>query len=111
MAAPAPPVVSDAVAAKLTKLRKDNAAAVQTLGAHFGERWPKIIQCAERKGLDADQIASLAGKMVRTRQERHPKHAQAALLGAALGFLCALGLSPTEAETAAFDAALATKPL
>lgn len=104
---PAAPVVEDALVQKLAELRRSNAAAVQTLGAHFGERWPKLIQLGERRGLNADQLASLAGKMVRTRKERHPNNEQAALLGAGLGFLCALGMNPTDEENAAFEAALA----
>lgn len=96
-------------AATAAKARAEaNAAALQTLSNYFGaERWAKIIQRAERSGMAADGISDLAGRMIRTRKVHHPKNDQAALIGAANGFLCAIGLCPSEQDVKAFESALA----
>ena len=81
---------------------------MQSLSTYFGaERWAKLIARAQRTGMSADDITALAGEMVATRQVHHPKNAQAALIGAANGFVCEIGMSPTEADVKAFDSALA----
>ena len=105
---PAPPVVVDEAAARAEAQRRANAEALQTLSTYFGDgRWPKLLQRAERTGMSADAISSLAGKMVATRKVHHPRNAQAALIGAANGFICALGMAPTEDDVKAFESALA----
>ena len=57
--------------------------------------------------MSVEAIADLAGRMVSTRKVHHPKNDKAALLGAANGFICAIGLSPTNEDVQAFESALA----
>lgn len=100
--------VQDEVTAKLEALRKDNAEAVQALGNHFGaERWARLVQRAESSGMKAEGIASLAGKMIRTRREWHARNPDAALAGAACGFICAIGGQPTPADVKLYEDAKA----
>jgi|GEM_PF-6547054 len=101
-------VIPDEVASKLEALRKVNAEAVQTLGNYFGpERWAKLVQRAERAGMKAEQIASLAGKLISTRTDWHPTNPAAALAGAACGFLCAIGCVPSPADERRYEDAKA----
>ncbi|MCF7788613.1 MAG: hypothetical protein K9N47_20995 [Prosthecobacter sp.] len=98
----------DEVTARLEALRKSNAEALQTLGNHFGaERWARLLQRAERSGMSVEDIADLAGRMISTRKVHHPKNDKAALIGAANGFICAIGMSPTPDDVEAFESALA----
>lgn len=104
----APSATVNEAALKAQARSQANATALQSLSNHFGaERWAKLLQRAERSGLTAAQITDLAGRMVSTRQVQYPQNERAALWGAALGFVCALGLSPSEAEVKAFESALA----
>jgi hypothetical protein len=99
-AAASTPAVPEASAA--------NAAALQALSSYFGaERWPKLIQRGERAGLNAEGIADLAGRMIATRKVHHATNERAALISAANGFLCVLGLVPTAADDKALESALA----
>ena len=96
------------ITAKLEALRAANAQAAQNLAAYFGaERWATLIAKAQRQSVTADSLESLCGKMISTRREHYPKNAQAALIGAANGFICAIGGSPTGADVKAFESALA----
>jgi hypothetical protein len=105
---PTSPIPPPEIAAKLEALRAANAQAAQDLAAYFGaERWAKLIIKAQRQGMDAASIESLCGKMISTRREHHPRNAQAALIGAANGFICAIGGSPTAEDVSAFESALA----
>lgn len=110
-ASPATPMVDDA-AAKAEAARKAkaeaDAAALQALGSYFGaERWARLLQRAERSGMSVEGISDLAGRMISTRKVHHPKNDKAALIGAANGFICAIGMSPTDEDVKAFDSALA----
>ncbi|MFZ2279310.1 MAG: hypothetical protein WAW39_16070 [Prosthecobacter sp.] len=110
-ALPQPPAADDAAAKAeaAAKARAEaNAAALQALSNHFGaERWAKLLQRAQRSGMSAEQISDLAGRMISTRKVHHPKNERAALIGAANGFICAIGLSPSESDVQAFESALA----
>ncbi len=92
--------IAAAIAAANTQAQTDLSAA---LGA---ERWGRLLKQSREQGIDAAQLTSLCGKLVRTRSEWHPRNAAAALQAACIGLLCALGSSPTDADTAAFEAAL-----
>ncbi len=91
-----PAAASDAAAAeaaaKVAALKKSNDEALTKLRTCFGKRWEKIAARATRLDIDADQLASLAGKMLRTRNEWYPQDAEAALKAAAHGFLTALDM-------------------
>lgn len=103
----AAPLVDEAQS-KAEALRKANADAVQMLGNYFGgERWSKLLQRAQRSGMSVEGITALAGQMIQTRKAHHPRNERAALIGAALGFMCAIGMSPSAQETQSFESALA----
>lgn len=98
---------SEEMLAKLGALRAENSQAAQELASAFGsERWAKLVRQCEGQGMNADDVASLCGKMRRTGREWHPGNDAAALQGACNGFLCAVGSVPTEDDVKAYDRAL-----
>ena len=92
-----PPTAADdtaaaEAAAKVAALIKFNSDALKSLKDYFGARWPKIQARCERLGMNEDQIASLAGKMLSTRTAWFPGDAASALKAAGTGFLTTIDM-------------------